>query len=353
MTEWRIFADKIHLMKHENADSLEIGKLQEFSLVIAKGQYQEGDIVVFAPSKSIIPEEIRNNYVSSNGTSYLTGKDHDRVQNCRLRGILSMGVSLNRDWVIQKLGISSIAEIPLNVDLSEQLDIKEYKPPIPAQLAGQVKPIEGLQYHKNHDVEQWHLYKNEFIPGEEVIFTEKIHSTQISVSKTKENKWIVSSKGFNKKDLCIEESENNFYWQAFYNSGIKNLIENLFPDEEIQFWGEATPVQAGFSYGFVKPDILVFRMTLNGRELSWDEMVKIFNDGSGKKYMVPLLYRGKLDEEKLLSLAKGMETVSGKQINLKEGGVVQPVIPRRANEGFWLQVKIINPKYKDNDEEIN
>jgi hypothetical protein len=41
------------------------------------------------------------------------------------------------------------------------------------------------------------------------------------------------------------------------------------------------------------------------------------------------------------------------ETNIKEGGVLQPYIDRRAKDGTRLLVKILNPKYKDTGEESN
>ena len=73
------------------------------------------------------------------------------------------------------------------------------------------------------------------------------------------------------------------------------------------------------------------------------------------KLWVPILYKGKFDEAKFIELSKGMEQVSGKETNVREGIVVSPVIPRNAKKGWPLFVKIINPAYckKETGEEFS
>ena len=67
------------------------------------------------------------------------------------------------------------------------------------------------------------------------------------------------------------------------------------------------------------------------------------------EHWVPTLYRGKLDNIDLQKEAKGVERVSGHGLHIKEGIVVSPVKARRNIKGQPLNLKVINPKYKDED----
>lgn len=372
MADWKVFAEKAELIEHPDAEKLVIIKIGPYSIVAAKENgYQNGDIVVFAPEKSILPEEICGNYVGASGVSYLSGPNKDRVKSIRLRGELSMGVSLNKDWVLSKLGLNSDEEIPLGIDLSEKLGISKYEPPVPISLMGELQAIDGVSHFFKHDVEQFRLYASEFKEGEHVFCTEKIDGSQInavrqadSVNKDgsiKRGEWLITSKGIGKKNFSIKESENNTYWQAFRNTDLDVIFSVASPGDEIQFFGEVIPVQKGFSYGQTKPTIKIFRLIINGKELNWDE-IKSFPDmpdelsmthGLLSPYLVPELYSGPFDEKKLIELSKGKETISGKELHIKEGIVVRPKFNRRTKEGFPLFLKIINPKYVESGEEIS
>lgn len=370
MSTWKVFASKVELLPHGNAEKLVLLKLGPYSLVAGKDSgYSEGDIVIFAPAKSILPEEIKGNYSNSDtGISYLSGPNKDRVKSIKLRGELSEGVTLNRDWVLSKLDLNSVEEIPLDIDLSEQLRIEKYEPPIPIHMAGQVEPIQRITFIRHHDVEQFRLYSNEFQEGEEVIATEKLHGSLITGLKQIDyidieghhqfGKWLISSKGISKRDLSIRESIDNTYWQAFHNTDLDTFFSVGAPGDEIQFFGEMIPCQKNFSYGQTKPTFKIFRLIINGKELEWDEM-KAWPDKPGQNsmthgllrpYLVPELYSGPFDESILRTLADGCEKISGKNLHIKEGIVIRPKLNRRSKEGFQLHLKILNKAYKESEE---
>ena len=58
MADFKVSAERIELFDHPNAERLQVAKVGMFSLVVGKGQYQDGDVVVFAPKRAILPEEI-------------------------------------------------------------------------------------------------------------------------------------------------------------------------------------------------------------------------------------------------------------------------------------------------------
>ena len=352
MADWKVIADKIVSFPHPGADKLMLGKVGSFQVVVGKSnEYQNDDIVIFAPEKSILPNEIKGNYCNTDtGLSYLSGPDHNRVKRVRLRGEYSEGVTLSREWVVSKLGLNSINDIPLNEDLSEKLDIKKFEPPIPFNMAGQLERIEGISFQRQHDVEQFRLYNSELVEGEDVIVTEKVHGSQFVIIRNVEGKWYVTSKGIGKDGLAIVESEGNLYWQALKNSSLMDL--DIFTKDtvnEYQIFGEVIPCQKGYSYGQTKATVKVFRFLVNGQDYTFGE-ASIF---LGKENMVPVLYEGPYSVDKMVELSKGMETLSGKQAHIREGVVVAPAVPRQSKEGFMLLLKVINPRYKDSEESFS
>ena len=103
MSNWKVFASAIELFPHPNADRLALGKLGDYQVVVGRNEYKSGEIVVFAPKRSILPPDLAKLYVGPNGASYLGGPEANRVRSIRLRGELSEGVVLPSDWVGDKL----------------------------------------------------------------------------------------------------------------------------------------------------------------------------------------------------------------------------------------------------------
>ena len=324
------------VLEHPNADALEILKLGGFQCVVAKGAYKSGAKLVFAPEKSVLPEIFAEPF-----RKYLGGVGKDRVKSVRLRGEFSEGVILELD----ETQLDLIAGFDLTDDVSSVLGIGKYEPPIPTSLAGDVTPIADALGFRKHDVERFRLYEKEFVPGEEVLVTEKLHGSQGVYYRNPNGQWFVTSKGLADRELALRDDGKNAYWRAAKNVGLFEHLEKLAPNVAVQVFGEVLKVQKGFDYGFLEPTLRVFRVLWDGIEIEFDTVDEFF-----KSIWVPLVFRGAFDRAHLETLAVGNETVSGEARHIREGVVVSPVKPRASSEGFALFVKIINLAYKDDPE---
>jgi len=383
MSEWKVFADNIEIFPHPNANKMELGRIGSFQVVVGKGLYKSGDIVVFAPKRSILPVDLRPYYKNDEtGQSYLRGPNEDRVGSIRLRGEESEGAILPKEWV-QSVHKGWETSIPMQVDLAEALGITEYIPGksgtpgekkkwSASDIVSNVKDVVEMDRFVRHDVEQYGIFKNEFVLGEPVVVTEKIHGSQISIMKDKFGKVAVTSKGRAEKNLVLKkwqtflpfsgrtiwqkiantfkwaigwEGDLNPYWSYALDNGLIDFINlSQFCGKEVQIFGEVVPFQKGFTYGQDKKKILVFRMVVGTLDQPYEAYGTVL-------HWVPLMYEGPYDPEKILPLADGMETVSGKSLHIREGVVLTPKVFRKTAKGVPLLVKILNKKYKSNDED--
>jgi RNA ligase (TIGR02306 family) len=245
------------------------------------------------------------------------------------------------------LGIASVAEIPLNTDLSEALGITKYEPPIPMHMAGEVTPVTVAQW-RQHDVEPMGIYAEEFQEGEPVVVTEKIHGSQVVIYAGSDGTEIITSKGLSAKGLALKASDTNVYWRAVRNEVLFERFRHLFPGCDVQAFGEVVPVQKGFGYGAEAPTVRLFRLLVEGRELSQAEVPEGL-----RAVWVPTLFVGPFNRAEITRLAQGKEQVSGHEWHIREGVVVSPAIPRPASRGFALYLKVINPKFKDSEEFVS
>jgi RNA ligase (TIGR02306 family) len=362
MSHWKVSKEKIELFTHNNADSLQVGKVGSYQVVVQKGLYKSGDLVIFAPEKSILSGSIKSEF-----ESYLAGPNKDRVKAVRLRGEISSGI------IIPKHLIDNFDDFEVGQDVSELLGIKKYEPPIPTSLAGKVKPFD-MPFIGTHDCEHANIYAKDLVKDERVVITEKVHGSQVILAHNLEtNETILSSKGILKQGLSIEESSDNTYWIAANNDKLIDKIRDSFSQGVIQLFGEVIPVQKGYSYGQTKPCIKLFDIRINGESIPYDLVPECF-----KEIWTPVIYDGelKLDEKEIvvyedkekgirkvrieqmlnkeiLDLCKGTEMVSGRQVHIREGVVIRPYIDRFASDGNKLRLKVINPKYKESGDEIN
>lgn len=362
MSNWKISKETINIFTHPNADSLVLGKVGAYQVVVQKGLYNDGDEVIFAPEKSVLTGTIKTEF-----EKYLAGPNKDRVKSVRLRGEISSGI------IIPTHLVENLNEFTIGEDVSEKLGITKYEPPIPAQLAGKVKHFD-MPFIGSHDCEHANVYVNELVDGERVIITEKIHGSQFILGHDLlSNNTIVSSKGLLKSGLTIEESDSNTYWIAAKNDGIVDKIRKNWSDGVVQIFGEVIPVQDGYHYGQTKPTSRIFDIRVNGVSVPHDMVPEDF-----KSLWAPVIYDGPINLDKkeviiysdpergihktrfdfllpksIVDLCKGMELVSGKNVHIREGFVLRPYIDRVAKDGIKLRLKVINPAYKETGEEIN
>jgi RNA ligase (TIGR02306 family) len=350
--------------------------------VVGKDMYKTGDVVVFAPKRSIIPTSLRAYYTNEEtGESYLQGPNKDRIGSIRLRGEESEGAILPIEWVREHLR----GDFPFpGEDISEALGITEHVPGNPGtpgtksyssqgDIVQNAKDVVEMQRFVRHGVEQYGIFKNEFVLGEPVVATEKIHGSQISIMKDRYGKVAVTSKGRAEKNLVLRkypvskpfsgrgfcnkvkstlkwilnvEGPINEYWKVAIDTGIIDFInEEQFCGKEVQIFGEVIPFQKGFGYGFnnLQKRVFIFRLVIGTVDQPYGCLDNL--------NWVPLLYEGPYDPEKILPLANGMETISGHELHIREGLVLTPKVFRKTVKGVPLLVKILNKKYKSNDED--
>ncbi|BAZ44770.1 hypothetical protein NIES4102_17870 [Chondrocystis sp. NIES-4102] len=233
---------------------------------------------------------------------------------------------------------------------SAKLGIYKYEPPVPQHLAGEVEALKTLIVKIQHDCEQFGIYADQFVEDEPVYLFEKIHGTQGVFIQHSDGTQQVSSKGLFKKDLCVKESDHNTYWRAAKNSAIFSVLNDIFPRQEIIAFGEVIPVQSGYNYGLnpSKPEILVFRIIVNGKEIPFEELQKLSN----KIKYVPLVKQDLFNGERILKIGKKLKHSILDENQIAEGIVVSPQFPRQASDGTPLYLKVISDKYaKVEDEE--
>lgn len=341
MAERQVIKERVRLFPHPNAERLELVKVGTFQLIVRRGELQEGQAVIVAPERALLPPAYATLYVNAEtGASYLHGPEHNRVGSVRLRGELSQGVILPP---------AGLEDLPFGEDLAARLGITFWEPSIPLAMQGEVIPLPAAPAYRHHDVEQFGIYAAEFQPGEPVVVTEKLHGTQGVYSRL-DGQWYVTSKGLSRQRLGLLDSLTNVYWRAARHVGLFGAADEAFPDGDVQVFAEVVPVQKGFTYGQRDPTLFVFRVLLDGAALPRAGWPAWF-----QKNGVPVLYGGPYDEATVRGLRGGQETVSGQGLHIREGVVLTPAVARSAADGQDLIVKLISEAYakKETGEELS
>lgn len=127
----------------EGADSIEVATVGGWKVVVKKGQYQVGDLVIYCEIDSWIPTDLAPFLSNGKEPREYNGVKGERLRTVKLRGQISQGLLLSGTICHTGLMVhrpDSMAHIfKEDDDVSEWLNIQKWEAPVPAQLAGVTK----------------------------------------------------------------------------------------------------------------------------------------------------------------------------------------------------------------------
>ena len=187
---------QVTIEDHPNADRLEIAKIEGYNCVVGKDQFETGDRAVYIPEGSIVPDNILEDLGL---TGMLHGSKKNRVKAAKIRKVLSQGLL----YPITE----SMEPTQLGSDMSEELGITKFDPPLPSMFKGtMVKYPNQIQY----DIENIKRYPYMFDEGESVLVTEKIHGTLCRIT-FRNGEYVISSKGIGNRGFAFSKETRNIY----------------------------------------------------------------------------------------------------------------------------------------------
>ena len=139
------------IKEHTNADTLELAIVDGWQVVVRKGEFKAGDVVVYFEVDSVLP--VREEFEFLRKSSYVKKDwvEGFRLRTIRLRGQLSQGlvVPVKQDVgerstsyimaVDPESGVDDYLTVNEGDDVTDFLGVVKWDPPVPACLAGQVK----------------------------------------------------------------------------------------------------------------------------------------------------------------------------------------------------------------------
>ncbi|MCD9877569.1 RNA ligase (ATP) [Streptomyces guryensis] len=345
MSTLRVTAEVLTVHEHPNADALELAQVGLYRAVVAKGAYRTGDAAVYIPEQSVLPAGL----IEELGlTGRLAGSDSDRVKAVRLRGELSQGIVCRP----KALAEVDLARAALDgTDFAQRLGITKWVPPIPPTMDGDVEYAPDLLPWV--DIENIQRFPDIFTPGEAVVLTEKLHGSACLLTYlADEDRVHVSSKGFGAKSLALKEDPRNLYWRATHGHGVAETAARLaerLGARRVGIFGEVygAGVQ-DLTYGADgRRETLGYAVFDVCAEIDgtvrWLDAAELLD---GELPLVPRLFEGAYDIERVLEVASGRETVSGRGLHLREGVVIRPAVERYSPvTGGRTIAKAVSPAY--------
>lgn len=129
MMAWIAKIDKV--VKHPEADSLDICTVGGWQCVTKLGEFKQGDLAVYVSIDSWVPTELAPFLSKGKEPREYNGVKGERLRTITLRGQLSQGLILPTTGKTPLTGEGD--------DLTEFLGIQKWEKPIPAQLSGLVR----------------------------------------------------------------------------------------------------------------------------------------------------------------------------------------------------------------------
>ena len=347
---------------HPNADRLSIVKIRGYEAITAKAEdgshrFDKGEPIVYVPEGAVIPLDVlrdRGYWNEEKNQGLLAGSQGNRVKAIKLRGVVSQGLvwkteSIDGRTQIRFLsGGDQVEPVDLHQDVAEFFNIQKYEEPIPASMSGQIFSLQEAKF--DFDIENLKNYPT-FLVDDDVEVTEKLHGTFTRIA------WLGDIDS-NERLVFLNSEEN-----VAGNIYVRTLAENDFITRFAQYcqehFGGARVHLLGetfgrgvqdLHYGSQSPTFRAFdvAITLN-HETAFadsDTKAKIMADLGVER--VPVIYRGKFDQELFDELRSGTTLVGGG--NIREGIVITAVgdqMNRQADitHRFRPILKHISPEY--------
>ena len=223
-------AEITYIKPIEGADAIECAIVNGgWPVVIRKGEYQVGDVAIYLEIDSWVPHKLAPFLSKGQEPREYNGVKGERLRTVKLRGQISQGLLLpltipsNYDeepaYVHEPVGDQSRCYILYNNlgdDVTEELGIQKWEPPIPAQLQGMMKGNFPHFIPKTDQERCQNLRKEIFEEhkGETYEVTTKLDGSSMTVY-VKDGEIGVCS-----RNIDLKETEGNSFWKAAREQGI-------------------------------------------------------------------------------------------------------------------------------------
>jgi RNA ligase (TIGR02306 family) len=230
-----------------NADAIEVARIGGWNVVVKKGEYSLGDLVVFCEIDSWIPHELAPFLTKSGEPRVYNGVPGARLRTVKLRGQISQGLILPITHVRGQMDVS------IGDDVSQILNIQKWEMEVPRQLAGLAKGNFPSFLIKTDQERVQNLVG--IIPAGTYEVTEKLDGSSMTAYL---NDGVF---GVCSRNLELKETEDNAFWFAARNQNLQLLLSIMrdITGFNVAIQGELLgPKIQGNRYGLREPRIFIF-----------------------------------------------------------------------------------------------
>ena len=335
----------------ENADAIEVARVEGWDVVVKKDEFKVGEDVVYCEIDSFLPIEPQYEFLRSSSfkNSPILGEGF-LLKTIRLRGQYSQGLILPIS-VVEEKGWHGL---PVGTDVTELLGIRKWEVPEMATTGGTTAGKLPPCIHKTDETRIQNVPELiEEFGNREYYITTKLDGSSHSIAVDSEDIFHVTGHNYEYKNdgKC-----------SFYNYIIKVNAEEAVRKYMAEKGYHAMTVQGEYcgpgiqknKLKLKQPDWYFFTIDVDGKRVGLDVMEDFANFAKENKYdikMVPLQERDFCLKDKYPDADALLERCAKDVTGIYKGGqpegiVVRPVVPVYSQTlGAELSLKAVNNKY--------
>lgn len=207
-----------------NSDNLEVATILGWNVVVKKDEFKVGELCVYFEIDSILPIAEPFEFLRKSSYKKLEdGTEGFRIKTIKLRGQVSQGIVFPLS-VLSSITDKELPVLEEGVDLTKELNIKQYELPIPAIISGTIAGAFPSHLVPKTDEERiqtipqfLETYKNETFCA-----TEKVDGTSFTITKFGE-KFNICSRNY----IIKEDNDDNVFIRIAKKYDLKNKLSKL------------------------------------------------------------------------------------------------------------------------------
>jgi len=321
---------------HPNADLLEIAQVLGWQTIVKKGEFQEGDKIIFIVIDTILPDAPWSEFLKDK-------KNPDkpiRLRTIKLRGEYSQGLVLPLSVLYGNTFAASTWQI--GADVGAELGVKKYEKELPASLSGEIAGTFPAYIISQTDEDN--ALSNPDIVGEvlkhPITITKKYDGSSCTIIIDSGEITHVCS-----RRLSIKESASNAFWHVARKLTIPKDFTGVIQGEVMG------PGIQGNQLKLMEATLYAYQIRTDNGYMTWYNMSQFCQHNLNCNY-VPMVANFAAEEltlEDLIMIAddQTLDAEIDTQGVPAEGIVVRPSDYRASGIGRPLGFKIINRNFRD------
>lgn len=245
-----------NLTSVQGKDRIELATVNNYPVIVPKGDYQVGDLVVYVFYDTVLP--LWKEFEFLKARCYSNLYNGYRIKNLKMCGVYSSGIVFNMD-------ILPNDNYKLGDDVTEALQIQKYDPELLVEL-GQMSPNSIKKQYPSTvrksdetNIEKTYGWLKGKYPDEEYYLTEKMEGQA--------GTWLLNKDGIMEEysHNCFRDTNEDNTWTKVANKyNIKEVLRTQF-----ETWGERLAIQGEICgqgiqsniYGFKELKLFVYKIT--------------------------------------------------------------------------------------------